>query len=101
MTLATMLGYESRAAPCGRAALELIAGFEPQTLLLDISLPDINGFELLPALRALRKTRVIAATGWSRDEDLARARALGVDADLVKPFHTAALADALLACAMI
>jgi CheY-like chemotaxis protein len=100
ITLATLLGYETRAAPCGRDALEMILEFEPDTLLLDISLPDINGFELLPALRALRKTRVIAATGWSRDQDRARARALGVDAYLVKPFHTSALADALLACAM-
>lgn len=97
--LATLLGYETLLAPSGRSALELVAEFRPHTVLLDISLPDVNGFELLPALRRFAK-RVIAATGWARDQDLERAKSLGVDAYLVKPFRASALAAALDGCAV-
>ncbi len=62
----------------GHDAIALAAELHPQLLLLDISMPDMDGFEALPALRAAAPgTRVVVFSGFD-DADLeVRARALG------------------------
>lgn len=72
-----MLGLEARSATRGREGLVTAREFDPDLVLLDIGLPDINGFEVVRALRADRRyfTRYIAAiTGGGRPVDGVRAK---------------------------
>ena len=81
-------GYEVTVCHDGAEALELAAALAPQALILDIGLPDIDGYELARRLRASALTAdalMIALTGYSQLEDRARARAAGFDYHLSKP----------------
>ncbi len=89
MSLALELfGCETRMAHTATAALELAAEFTPDVALLDIGLPDYNGYELARRLRALPSglsTTLIAATGWGQDKDRTLALDAGFDHHLTKP----------------
>jgi CheY-like chemotaxis protein len=66
--------------------------------VLDISLPDINGFDLARSLRALPGgawIRLIAVTGYGREQDKAAARAAGFDVFFAKPVDMPALLGAM------
>jgi CheY-like chemotaxis protein len=81
-------GFDARAAFDGPAALEKAASFRPEIVLLDLGLPRLDGFEVAARLRADPSTRpavLIALSGYSRDEDRNRSRAVGFDHHLVKP----------------
>jgi CheY-like chemotaxis protein len=57
-------------------------------VFLDIGLPHLNGFEVARAMRAdpdLRGARIVAVTGYGRDEDRERCRDVGFDLHLTKP----------------
>jgi DNA-binding response OmpR family regulator len=79
----------------GPAALEMLALDPlPDLVLLDVMLPRIDGFALLKTIRAnarLKRLPVIVVSGFAdRNEDIARAKALGADDYIVKPlmeFH--------------
>lgn len=78
----------------GPSALAAVRAERPQLALIDISLPGMSGLELARALRAdpgLAGTRLIAVTGYSRDEDRQRSLAAGFDEHLTKPVGAAAL----------
>lgn len=97
-TLALMLGLhgqEVRTAHGGQAALELAQAWRPDTAVVDIGMPDLNGYEVCRRIRQQswgEHMLLIACTGWGQAEDRQRARAAGFDAHLVKPVD----ADALL-----
>jgi DNA-binding response OmpR family regulator len=81
-------GHHVQTAYTGRRALELAEAFRPHALLLDIGLPDFNGYELAAKIRALpwgRGVILIAVTGWGQEEDRARALEAGCDHHLTKP----------------
>jgi signal transduction histidine kinase/ActR/RegA family two-component response regulator len=81
---------EQALAAAGRAA--------PTVAVLDLGLPDMTGFELARTLRARNDgagLRVIAVTGYGREQDIAAARAAGFDRFFVKPVDIAALIDAV------
>ncbi|WP_306395723.1 hybrid sensor histidine kinase/response regulator [Telluria beijingensis] len=83
-----LFGCETRMAHTATAALELAAEFAPHVALLDIGLPDYNGYELARRLRALPAgldTTLIAATGWGQDKDRTLALDAGFDHHLTKP----------------
>lgn len=88
-------GHATRVAHCGLDALAAVAEFEPHTVLLDLGLPDISGYEVARRLRAMRalpsQPRLIALTGWGSDEDRRQTDAAGFDAHLVKPVDPAGL----------
>ncbi|HZX79517.1 MAG TPA: response regulator, partial [Lysobacter sp.] len=87
-------GYEVRGAGDGESALALLDAFVPDVALLDIGLPGMSGYELAARLRAdarSARTRLVALTGWGREEDRARAHAAGFDAHLTKPVDPAML----------
>lgn len=91
-------GARVQIAGTGRKAVELLETFTPQVLLLDISLPDMDGFELLQAIRALagfEHTPALAVTGRSAERDKEKAAKAGFAAHVVKPFDVAALVDAI------
>jgi two-component system CheB/CheR fusion protein len=69
-----------------------VATFKPEVVLLDIGLPELDGYEVAQRLRASGSTvRLIALTGYGQAEDIQRTRAAGFDAHLVKPVDFAVL----------
>ena len=92
------LGHETRVAHDGREALRAAAQFKPEVVLLDIGLPDLDGYEVARRLRALdsaHKCRIVAVTGWGQEHDRQRSSEAGFDLHLVKPVGTDELARAL------
>lgn len=79
-------GYETEAALCCAQALERFRTAAPDAVLLDVMLPDGDGFSLLGRLRELRDVPVLFLS--ARDEDEARLKGLGLGADdyITKPF---------------
>ena len=89
-TLAAVLdimGAQTCVAHEGAAALRLAAEFEPDLILLDIGLPDIDGYETARRLRQLpgMHARLVALTGYGSQQDRQRALDAGFDDHLVKP----------------
>jgi signal transduction histidine kinase len=71
----------------GRAAIEDAAAFRPHVVVLDIGLPDMPGYAVAAALRALPGPRavIIALTGYGQESDRERSREAGIDRHLTKP----------------
>ncbi len=82
----TQAGYQTDAALNCAAALERFSAAAPDAVLLDVMLPDGDGFSLLGQLRRKRDVPVLFFS--ARDEDEARLRGLGLGADdyITKPF---------------
>ena len=88
------------------AAEALIAAREnkPDAILLDIGLPDMNGYDLCRELRKdpqFKNTLIIAQTGWGQQRDRDLAQQAGFDHHLVKPLNTEQLTGLLAAEATI
>jgi two-component system, OmpR family, response regulator len=80
-------GFEITAVASGRAALDAVAASEPDLVLLDVMLPDLDGFEVCRRLRtAGSRTPVLFLTARDGTEDKVRGLTLGGDDYLVKPF---------------
>jgi two-component system CheB/CheR fusion protein len=97
------IGHVVARADNGKQALELAATFEPDVVLLDIGLPDINGYEIAKTLRSWPRGPelfLVAVTGWGREEDRQRAAAAGFDRHIVKPATSQAIREALLDAAL-
>ena len=82
-------GFEVVEAGNGQEALELFESFEPEFAVIDIGLPQMNGYELAREVRKRGyKTKIlIALTGYGRESDQVAARDAGFDAHLVKPLQ--------------
>ena len=83
-------GFEVRTASNGHDALKVAAEFHPRIALLDVGLPDLDGYEVARRLRAdltLQMMTLIAITAYGSEEDRRRAKAAGFDHHLVKPVH--------------
>jgi CheY-like chemotaxis protein/nitrogen-specific signal transduction histidine kinase len=90
--LLQMEGHEVEIADCGIKALERAQIFDPHIVLLDIGLPDMDGYEVAKRLRLLKQTQpmtLIALTGYGRPEDIKKSRLAGFNHHLLKPmdFH--------------
>jgi two-component system CheB/CheR fusion protein len=85
--LLKLSGCEVRTAYHGASALQTAAEFQPEVVLLDIGLPEIDGYEVLRRLRGLpgRQPLVAALTGYGHPAELARIRQAGFDHQLTKP----------------
>jgi two-component system, OmpR family, response regulator len=80
-------GFEVTSVATGRAALEAVAEAEPDLVVLDIMLPDLDGFDVCRRLRADGLTTpVLFLTARDGTEDKVRGLTLGGDDYLVKPF---------------
>jgi len=80
----------------GEQALALIAELEPDVVVLDITMPHLDGIGVLERLDALglkRRPRIIVLTAFGRDDLVARLTELGVDYFMLKPFSLNVLAD--------
>ena len=88
------LGADVRVAHNGFEALEILSQYEASVLLLDIGMPDMDGYQLARQIRSRfpeRRTPMIALTGWGQDEDRRKAKEAGFDGHLVKPVEVSAL----------
>ena len=84
-------GYEVHVARDGQEALDLLQRVLPRLVLLDVMMPNKNGFEVCQALRAdesLKDTLVLMLTAKGRDTDIAKGLGVGADAYMTKPFST-------------
>lgn len=88
--LLRMMGHEVRCAAHGEQALALLREFPAQVGLLDIGLPDMDGYELATRVRALPQgeaMKLVALTGYSEDNTRVRAMSARFDEHLVKPVN--------------
>jgi signal transduction histidine kinase len=79
---------ETCVAHDGLAALEAASAFEPDVVLLDIGLPQLDGYDTARRMRQQpwgRAALLVAVTGWGQESDLERSRQAGFDHHLVKP----------------
>ena len=86
-----MAGYECHTAPSGATGLALIDKVKPDVAILDIGLPEMDGYELARHLREDPKHAdiwLIALTGYGQSADRAASRDAGFDEHIVKPVQT-------------
>jgi PAS domain S-box-containing protein len=91
-------GHQVESALSSAEALARVHSFKPEIVLLDIGLPDTDGYEVarrIRAMPALAGMRLIALTGYGQAEDKERAKASGFDDHLIKPVDYSALQRAL------
>ena len=82
-------GYSVLVAGSGEEALEIIAKYEPDLVLLDIMLPGVDGYEVCEIIRLnpeWQEMKIIFLTAKGRDVDMAKGMVLGADAYIIKPF---------------
>ena len=89
-------GFEVTTADNGQSALAQADRETPDLVLLDISLPDISGFEVLERLREesrFARLPIIMLTAHGREVEREKGLALGADDYITKPFSTQALVE--------
>ncbi|WP_245549318.1 hybrid sensor histidine kinase/response regulator [Noviherbaspirillum massiliense] len=87
-------GHEAATEYTASKALEHAQRTPPQICLLDIGLPDMDGYELARRLRVMpemEKAVLIAVTGYGQEQDKKKSNEAGFDYHLVKPINTAKL----------
>jgi CheY-like chemotaxis protein len=96
-TILTELGHRADFVGTGEAAVEAAAGKSYDAVLMDVTLPGIDGLEATRRIRARigSDVRVIGVSGRSSPEEAARARSAGMDDYLPKPLSPSALARVL------
>jgi DNA-binding NarL/FixJ family response regulator len=103
--LEAVLSSEPRIEVVGRAsdggeAVELARRLQPDLVVLDISMPVLDGFEAAAALERLQPApAILMLTGSNAPEDVDRARRVGVSGYITKDAIAARLVDAILAAA--
>lgn len=89
-------GHAAETVYSPNAALERAATSDHDVILLDIGLPDMDGYEVARRMRASgTRARIIALTGYGQSEDIQRARNAGFDSHLVKPVDLQILQETL------
>jgi two-component system CheB/CheR fusion protein len=96
--LLSAFGCQVRTAYDGEQALAESIAFAPDTVLLDLGMPGLDGLETCRRLRTQDRgseMAIVALTGWGQDEDRRRTKLAGFDAHLVKPLAPDMLLDAI------
>ncbi len=84
-------GYEVLTAEDGRDGLKKLAQFEPDLVICDITMPEMDGFEVVSTLRADPRWHhlpVIMLTARGQEQDMQRAEEVGANSYLTKPFSS-------------
>jgi signal transduction histidine kinase/ActR/RegA family two-component response regulator len=92
--LLELLGAEVHLAYAGADALLAVEAHRPDVVLLDIGMPEMDGYEVARRIRERTGTggpTLIALSGWGQEEDLRRTREAGFDHHLIKPADLDAL----------
>ncbi len=82
----TERGHAVSSTPTAMAALQQVLDSPPDLVILDLGLPDLDGYEALRMLRAISKVPVVVATARDDEADIVRVLNAGADDYLVKPF---------------
>lgn len=90
-------GYSVEIARCGEDGLNKIFSSSPDIILLDIKLPDIDGWEILQQMnsRGISETKVIIVSAAAQKSDLERAEAQNVSLYITKPFDLQKLMESI------
>lgn len=89
-------GFEVQVARNGKEALAALDGPPPDLLLLDVMMPEFDGYEVCERVRSRpewNRTKIIMLTARGRDVERERGLALGADAYVTKPFSTRDLVE--------
>ncbi len=96
--LLTSKGYEVHGVGDGQAALDAMEKINPDLVLLDIMLPEIDGFEVCRRIKANDATKhipVVMLTAKKSREDMARGEQVGADWYITKPFKSAMVIETI------
>ncbi|MDR3386071.1 MAG: CHASE3 domain-containing protein [Rudaea sp.] len=92
--LLELWGHAAHVVYNGKDALDAAHSFRPEVILLDIGLPEMDGFQVAQQIRGepeMQAVHLIAMTGYGQDRDRLRAQQAGFNAHLVKPVQPDAL----------
>lgn len=89
--LLTRANYDTAVASSGAAAIRTVFEQRPDLVLLDVGLPDLDGWAILAEIRTSLATPVIMLTAHGNESDKVRGLSSGADDYLVKPFSNAEL----------
>lgn len=99
LSMLDRLGVEYAVAEDGRQALEIAAREDFDLILMDLHMPELDGYGAAAAIRALPGARgklpIVACTANAFADDVARCRSAGMDGHLAKPFRLRQLAEEL------
>src|SRR5512137_2283761 len=73
-------------APAGRKGVELVEAESPDVVILDVGLPDMDGYQVLKEIRRFSDVPVLMLTVRGEDTDIAKGLELGADDYITKPF---------------
>ena len=90
-TTLSAAGYDVLTVETGKSAMQLISSHCPDLVLLDLGLPDMDGAEIIGAMRTWTSTPVVVVSARDTERDKADALDLGADDYLSKPFGTVEL----------
>jgi two-component system, OmpR family, KDP operon response regulator KdpE len=79
-------GHAVSSTPSAMEALQIVADTPPDLVILDLGLPDLDGYEALRMIRAISSVPVVVATARDDEADIVRVLDAGADDYLVKPF---------------
>jgi two-component system CheB/CheR fusion protein len=91
-------GYTVLSAADGKSGLEMVMRVRPNYAIIDIGLPELNGYQIAKQVRAQYSrdaVYLIALTGYGRPEDRLAVQEAGFDEHLVKPLNPDELARVL------
>ena len=92
--LVALMGNNVRQARDGFEALHIARSFQPDIVLMDLGMPNLNGYDAARLIRQEawgRDLSLVATTGWGQDDDRRRSAEAGFDHHLVKPVALAEL----------
>ena len=91
----TQEGFEVRTAPDGATALTIIRAWQPEAIVLDVTMPVIDGISLIALVRKFSQAPILLLTAHGGLRDRIAGLKAGADDYLVKPFDLAELSERL------
>lgn len=98
LSAVSRLGCDARVCQTGAQALEAASDYQPHVALLDLNLPDIDGYEVGRCLRrqpGLDKMALVAVSGYAGEEDRRRSNDAGFDLHVLRPVRPDVLQSVL------
>lgn len=92
------MGFDAKPVYDGLQAVEEVVAYSPDMALIDISMPEHDGYETVERIRKLPEGMhmiLVAVTGWTREADKRRAYDAGFDLHIAKPMQVTTLQELL------
>ncbi len=80
-------GYQVTTAPDGQSGLQQLRQSQPHLVILDLMMPNLDGWEICRRIRDISTVPIIMLTALESQKDIVKGLKLGADDYLVKPFH--------------